>query len=54
MKASNDDDFNTELNAINAAMQAEADARNRRKLDRLDGLSPIQMAALDLSAIRLA
>lgn len=46
MNASNDDEFNAELNAMNAAMQAEVDARNRQGLDIFSGLSPMQMSAL--------
>lgn len=46
MKASNDDEFNAELNAINATLQAEVDARNRHGLDDFMGLSPAQMSAL--------
>lgn len=45
MKASNEDTFNAELNAMNATLQAEVDARNQRGLDEFMGLSPIQMSA---------
>jgi len=33
VNASNDDEFNAEQNAMNAATQAEVDARNRQGLD---------------------
>jgi len=46
MNASNDDEFNAEQNAMNAAMQAEVDARNLQGLDVFSGLSPMQMSAL--------
>ena len=46
MNASNDDEFNAELNAMNAAMQAEVDARNRHGLDVFSGISPMQMSAI--------